>query len=236
MREPKLRIGTIIDVSLSDVPGLPVTMIFTGGCNFNCPYCHNSSLIPLDSGQEMSVSSIVQRVKDFMSDGFCISGGEPTIHPELPALLAALREETGKHINLNTQGSVPSVLRESLPFLDSVWFDIKASPSRYPYVIGLNRNPWPQVMESIRVVMDSDVQFWPRTTYVPGLMAPADIEAILTVLSDVGYSGEYVIQRYAPLNGVRRDQAAGLRVPSAEEIREVVSRPPAGIRIRLDWR
>ena len=117
----RMRLASIIDISLVDVPGIPVTVIFTGGCNFDCPYCQNATLIANDSGEETTPQQLVAQVRDFLSDGFCITGGEPTIHPDLPDHLKALRFEIGGHLNLNTQGSVPSVLEKSLPFLDSVW-------------------------------------------------------------------------------------------------------------------
>ncbi|MHA2374127.1 MAG: radical SAM protein, partial [Candidatus Thorarchaeota archaeon] len=76
----KMRVASIIDISLVDVPGIPVTVIFTGGCNFDCPYCQNAELISLSSGEDLSPSEIVARARGHLTDGYCISGGEPTIH------------------------------------------------------------------------------------------------------------------------------------------------------------
>ncbi|TFF91459.1 radical SAM protein, partial [Candidatus Thorarchaeota archaeon] len=94
-----MRLATIIDISLVDVPGIPVTVIFTAGCNFDCPYCQNAEIIPLDSGTEMTVEEIVKEAQGHLTDGYCITGGEPTIYKGLPEMLRALREEE-KHINL----------------------------------------------------------------------------------------------------------------------------------------
>ena len=88
-----MRIASIIDISLVDVPGIPVTVLFTAGCNMDCSFCQNAEIIPLESGSEMVISDIVERVRGNLSDGYCVTGGEPTIHKDLPLLLKALKED-----------------------------------------------------------------------------------------------------------------------------------------------
>ncbi len=205
-----MRIASIIDISLVDVPRIPVTVIFTGGCNFDCPYCQNASLIPRSSGEELSHDDIIAKMDDFLSDGFCITGGEPTIQNDLPDFLGALRKRIGGHINLNTQGSIPTTLKRSLPFLDSVWFDIKASPSHYQVVSRTKHDPWPYIRESIDLVLRADAEFWPRTTYVGNLLSPQDLVDILEFLEGVGFDGTYTIQNYVQSAGVRPDETSHL--------------------------
>lgn len=231
-----MRIGSIIDVSLVDVPSIPVTVIFTAGCNMDCPYCQNAELIPLDSGVEMSVQEIVQKAQGNLTEGFCITGGEPTIHSELPNLLESLRQEKPSHINLNTQGSVPNLLEQCLPFLDSVWFDMKASPERYQEITRSRSNLWPKIQQSIEMLIESDVLFWPRTTYAGGLMSPNDIQDILQILVQFGYKGEYVVQNYVESIGVRPEETSHLTNPNREEIDALRENTPAGISLRLEWR
>ncbi len=231
-----MRIASIIDVSLVDVPGIPVTVIFTGGCNFDCPYCQNASIIPPSSGDETSVVDLLSQVRGFLSDGFCITGGEPTLHKDLPEYLQALKNEIGGHINLNTQGSNPSVLRKSLPHLDSVWFDMKSAPTRYREVCRTNDDPWPRVQESIDLLIGSNVAFWPRTTYVGGLLDTNDIREILTFLKSVDFKGEYHIQNYIPSTGVRETEAEHFSSPPIEEIQSFLDKLPNDIETRLEWR
>jgi pyruvate formate lyase activating enzyme len=231
-----LRIGSIIDVSLVDVPGIPVTVIFTAGCNMNCPYCQNSELIPLDSGSEMTVQEIVQKAQGNLTEGYCITGGEPTIQSDLPVLLKHLRIDKNSHINLNTQGSVPKVLEQCLPYLDSVWFDMKAPPKRYQEVTRSKSNPWPRVQKSIEMLLESSVAFWPRTTYAGGLMSPIDIESILQTLAHFGYKGKYVVQNYVESIGVRPEEISHLTKPAREEIESLQDYVPPGISLQLDWR
>jgi pyruvate formate lyase activating enzyme len=230
-----MRIASIIDISLVDVPGIPVTVIFTGGCNYDCPYCQNAEIIPRTSGTEMSIEDIFQRSTGNLVDGFCITGGEPTIHGDLPDLLKALKS-TGLHVNLNTQGSVPSILEECLPFLDSVWFDIKAPSETYPRISRTSTNPWNQIVESMKLLMSSEVAFWPRTTFTRSLLSPSDISAIMLVLEGMGFQGEYVIQNYVASTGVRQSEKAHLKVPDISEIESVKDDAPVGIDVRLEWR
>ncbi len=231
-----MRLASIIDVSLVDVPRIPVTVIFTGGCNFDCPYCQNASLIPLSSGLETPISDIVSQVQDFLSDGFCITGGEPTLQRDLPELLRALKEEIGGHINLNTQGSNPSILKESIQYLDSVWFDIKSAPQRYREVCRTKEDPWPRVQKSIDLIMNSETEFWPRTTFVGGLIDSGDIEEILSFLKSISFNGEYVIQNYVVSSGVRESESKAFSSPPLEEMDKLLIKDYDGIEIRLDWR
>ncbi|MFW9953082.1 MAG: anaerobic ribonucleoside-triphosphate reductase activating protein [Candidatus Thorarchaeota archaeon] len=231
-----MRIASIIDISLVDVPGIPVTVIFTGGCNFDCPYCQNASLIPFSSGEEISPSDIVSKVTSFLTDGFCITGGEPTVHKDLPELLKILKTEVGGHINLNTQGSMPSALKDCLPFLDSVWFDLKTAPANYQKICRTKTDFWPKIYESMKLLISSDVAFWPRTTYVKNLINLQDIEEILRVLDSCGFEGDYVIQNYVQTSGVRETEAKHLERPSLDEIKDVYQNAPAGIRVKFDWR
>ncbi len=230
-----MRIASIIDISLVDVPGIPVTVIFTGGCNFDCPYCQNASLIPTTSGVETPIPEIVARATGHLSDGFCITGGEPTVQSDLPDLLRALKATSGGHINLNTQGSVPSTLRESLPYLDSVWFDMKAAPSRYQEVVRTRSDPWGRVRESIEMVLASDVEFWPRTTYVSGLITPEDISEVVQLLDRLGFSGRYLVQNYIASAGVRTEEAATLSTPTKEEMEALRTLGSGSVRVDIQW-
>jgi pyruvate formate lyase activating enzyme len=230
-----MRIASIIDISLVDVPGIPVTVLFTGGCNFDCPYCQNAEIIPRTSGTEMAIQEIVERSTGNLVDGFCITGGEPTIHGDLPDLLRALKS-TGLHVNLNTQGSVPSILEKCLPFLDSVWFDIKAPSETYLRISRTTTNPWNQIVESMKLLISSEVAFWPRTTFTRSLLSPSDISTIMLVLEGMGFQGEYVIQNYVASTGVRPSEKAHLKVPDISEIESVKDDAPAGIDVRLEWR
>ncbi|MDH4212788.1 MAG: radical SAM protein [Candidatus Thorarchaeota archaeon] len=231
-----MRVASVIDVSLVDVPKIPVTVIFTAGCNMNCPYCQNAEIIPQTSGTQMTISDIVNRVRGNFSDGYCITGGEPTIHKDLPDLLKALRDDGAKYINLNTQGSVPDVLERCLPYLDSIWFDMKTTPERYLEVTRAKTDPWSRVLRSIRLVLQSNVVFWPRTTYVGRWMHPDEIVRIAQLLAKLGFEGEYIIQNFIKSSGVRELEIVEIEEPSREEVEKIVDEIPPQISLRLEWR
>ncbi len=184
----------------------------------------------------MTIPDIVAHARGHLVDGYCITGGEPTIHKDLPELLKALKEDCDCHINLNTQGSVPSVLERSLPYIDSVWFDMKSSPARYVETVRTSHDPWPRVLQSIEMLIDSDVLFWPRTTYVGNLTTPDDITAILETLHELGFRGEYLIQNYVDSAGTRDEEVIAFKKPNREEIEPLLSSLPSGISMRLEWR
>jgi pyruvate formate lyase activating enzyme len=231
-----MRIASVIDISLVDVPKIPVTVIFTGGCNMDCPYCQNAEIIPRDSGTEMDIQDIIQRVRGNLSDGYCITGGEPTIHKELPMLIKALREDGAGHINLNTQGSVPDVLEKCFPSLDSVWFDMKSIPERYAEITRVKTDPWPRVQQSIRLLINSEVSFWPRTTYVGGLMNANEIQKIADILHGFGFKGEYLVQNFKKSAGTRESEVESFSEPDESELIHLFDSMPSGITLRLEWR
>ena len=231
-----MRVASIIDISLVDVPGIPVTVLFTAGCNLDCPYCQNAEIIPLSSGAELSIEAIVEKMSGHLTDGYCITGGEPTIQKDLPALLSQLSSEDDKHINLNTQGTVPDVLEKALPYLNSVWFDIKTIPESYCEVTRVSANPWSRIEKSLRLIQTSKSMLWPRTTYVGGLNKPSDILTIANLLSDIGYEGEYVVQNFKKSTGTRVADVENYYEPAADELNSIVDQIPPSITLRLEWR
>ena len=232
-----MRVASIIDISLVDVPGIPVTVLFTAGCNMDCSFCQNAEIIPKKTGEEMLVSEIVDKLTGNLTNGYCITGGEPTIHKDLPDLLKTLRlDDKTKHINLNTQGSIPSILELSLPYLDSVWFDIKTTPDRYSEVARVKRDPWSRVVKSIKLLLDSGVRFWPRTTYVGGLTLPSEILKIAELLKEMGFEGDYLVQNFKKSSGTRKQDVSEFSEPDIAELESIVNKIPTGINLKLEWR
>ncbi|MGY5854119.1 MAG: anaerobic ribonucleoside-triphosphate reductase activating protein [Candidatus Thorarchaeota archaeon] len=231
-----MRISTIIDISLVDVPGIPVTVIFTAGCNFDCPYCQNAEIIPSDSGTDLTIQEIIAKSVGHLSKGHCITGGEPTIQADLPQLLKELRAAGSGHINLNTNGTNPSILQQCIPFLDSVWLDLKTSPEKYNFVARTAHNHWSSVLKSINSLLNSDVAFWPRTTYAGSLMTPEDIEHIAKLLSNLGYKGKYLVQNYIESSGVRDEEISNLATPDRAELEYLEEMDFSGVEVVLEWR
>ena len=148
-----MKIGGLNKFSLSDFPGKVAAVVFTQGCNFRCPYCHNGSLISADIleccliPEEEFFEILQSRSKQL--DGVVVSGGEPTIQADLPEFLAHIKSR-GFLVKLDTNGSQPEVLREVLQskLVDFVAMDIKAPLAIYDRLTGV-RAPTSQILESI---------------------------------------------------------------------------------------
>lgn len=166
-------------LTLLDYPGHLAATVFTGGCNFRCPFCHNGDLIePQDPiPTEEILLSLAKRRS--MLDGVCITGGEPTLHRDLPELIHKIRD-LGLAIKLDTNGTSPEMLRQLAAdgLLDYVAMDIKNSPEQYASTAGLLHVDMDAIRESVRFLMEGSLPYEFRTTLIPELHTPDDMHAI----------------------------------------------------------
>ena len=161
-------------LTLLDFPGVVACTLFTAGCNFRCPWCHNAGLVLpeeasgrlLDSGE---VLSFLQKRKGVL-DGVCVTGGEPLLQAELPDFLKRVKD-LGYRVKLDTNGSFPerleALVRENLA--DRVAMDIKNGPSRYAETVGLRNLDLSAVTASKDFLLSDAVDYEFRTTVVRGL-------------------------------------------------------------------
>lgn len=167
-----MRIGGFLPLSLCDYPGIPAAVVFTQGCNFRCPFCHNGPLVSrVTSARRLIPEAEVLdqlHIRRSVLEGVVISGGEPTIQPDLPRFIRMVRR-MGYRVKLDTNGSHPDMLEALLREgqLDCVAMDIKAAPDRYAALSGLAAPPLEAVRKSIRLLADSAVTCYFRTTMVP---------------------------------------------------------------------
>ena len=163
-----MKIVGIQKLTLLDYPGKVACTVFLDGCNFRCPFCHNAELLT-DAEPVMTPEELLAFLKKRQGilEGVCITGGEPTIHPELPRLLRSIRA-LGYPIKLDTNGYRPQTLRGLLEegLADYVAMDLKNSPEGYGDAVGLPAPDMSRVGESIRLLMESAVDFELRTTVV----------------------------------------------------------------------
>ena len=183
-----------------DFPGHIAATVFLGGCNFRCPYCHNSQLVldpqslptyPIDY-----LLGFLDARKDWL-EGICITGGEPVLHPDLDVFLSVLKD---RHllVKLDTNGTFPDRLEKflELKLVDFVAMDIKAPLERYAEVARVDVD-LDAVGRSVELIRDSGVSAMFRTTVVPGLVGRADLVEIGRWLE-----GEelFQIQQFSPKN------------------------------------
>lgn len=164
-----MRIVGLQKMTLLDYPGKVACTVFLGGCNFRCPFCHNGGLLDGDAPEVMTASELLNFLKGRrgLLDGVCITGGEPTLSPQLPQLLADIKA-LGFDVKLDTNGSHPKVLKQLVEaqLVDYVAMDVKNCPDRYAATVGLSRAPLEDLEESLRFLMKSGVDYELRTTVV----------------------------------------------------------------------
>ncbi len=186
-------------VTLLDFPGRVASLIFLGGCNFRCPFCHNPGLVLpqlLSRGEGYSQDHVLGEVarRRKLVKGVVISGGEPTLQEEL--LVELLREvrELGLATKVDTNGSNPRVLSRLLEegLVDVVALDLKTSPGKYPLATG--GGEFTPVAESLEILREKAPHYVLRTTLVPGLVDSRDMEELASLVQGVP---EYHLQPFS---------------------------------------
>ena len=193
-----MRIKGFQGTSLLDFPGRLAALVFTGGCNLTCPYCHNPGLV-LDPGQypdypPEDLLADLRRRSGFI-DGVVVSGGEPTLEPGLEEFLCRLKG-MGLQVKLDSNGLLPAVLRRLLDrkLIDYLAIDLKTAPERYSELHSRAVDSAP-LLESIELARAADCAYEFRTTCVPGLVEAADIKAMGEAIRGARL---WVLQQFVP--------------------------------------
>lgn len=165
-------------LSMVDYDGHIATTIFTSGCNFACPFCHNSSLVTkISQNEEIDTNDIFAHLKKRKGiiDAVVISGGEPTLQPDLIDFIKALKEY-GVSIKLDTNGTKPEVIKKLIEnnLIDYIAMDIKNSPQKYPTTAGRDVN-LEAIKTSIDYIIKSNIDHEFRTTLVEEFHSTLDI-------------------------------------------------------------
>ncbi len=189
-----------LETSFLDWPGRICAVLFLGGCNFRCPYCHNPQLVMAYSElEDVSWEKVKDRLQSLKGwvDGVCVTGGEPTLYPGLVSLLEEIRG-LGFKVKLDTNGSRPQVIEELLnrDLVLGVSMDIKAPLSRLPYrrAIGVDP-PLEAISKSLEILGRSSLELEFRTTLVPGFLGEGEILQIASLLPG---KGKYTLQGFRP--------------------------------------
>lgn len=193
-----MKIGGLQKLSLVDYPGHTSIAMFTIGCNMRCGYCHNPELVLperfADVIPEEDIFTFLQsRVGKV--EGVVVSGGEPTMHADLPDFLARIKD-LGFLVKLDTNGTHPNMLKRMISdeVLDFVAMDIKATMERYQEVVARAIDT-EDILESIRVIKSSGVDHEFRSTLVKSQISPSDLDEIGRLVRG---SPRYALQRFRP--------------------------------------
>ncbi|TFF85215.1 anaerobic ribonucleoside-triphosphate reductase activating protein [Candidatus Heimdallarchaeota archaeon] len=187
--------------SLIEWPGLLVDMIFLGGCNFRCPYCHNPDLLNPGQIESHDINDILAEIDTRKNtkwlDGISITGGEPTVSKKLPKFLGILQDFDLK-TKIDTNGSNPQVVQKLLDekLIDYIAMDVKAIPEKYDKAVGV-KAPLDKINETIEIIINSGLDHEFRTTVAPTIVDPVnDIPIIAEMIQG---AKRYYIQQFRPL-------------------------------------
>jgi pyruvate formate lyase activating enzyme len=170
-----------------------------GGCNFRCPYCYNTDLVfhpsSLPSPTQEDLAKFLHSRRGWL-DGVVVSGGEPTIHQDLPQLLEWIKG-FGYAVKLDTNGSNPLMLQKLLEggLVDYVAMDVKAPLSPERYRLFSQGNGIGEVRTAVEILMSSSVPYEFRTTVVPGLISREDI---LQIAQELKGAQRFYLQQFKP--------------------------------------
>lgn len=208
-------------LTLLDFPGRMACTVFTGGCNFRCPFCHNASLV---IGPEYVPLMTEEEFFDFLNkrfeilDGVCVTGGEPTLQPDLEQFLTKIKA-IGYAVKLDTNGFLPDKLIDLVNkgLVDYVAMDIKSSPSGYGRATGIRNFNFTPIQRSIDFLKSGKIDFEFRTTVVKELHGEAEIQDIGDLIAG---DHKYYLQGFEDSGNLIND---GLHGYSEKEMKSLLN-------------
>lgn len=208
-------------LTLLNYPDKVACTIFTKGCNFKCPFCHNSSLISLDKENDKykEVISYLNKRKGIL-DGVCITGGEPLIHKSIKELIKEIKDMNFL-VKLDTNGSNPVLLKELIDekLIDYVAMDIKNTFDKYEMTIGCKTNI-DNIKKSIEIIESSNIDYEFRTTIVKELHTFDDIKSIV---NRIDKKSKYYIQNFRNSDGVLNKELNGFTKEELENLQKEIN-------------
>jgi pyruvate formate lyase activating enzyme len=211
-----MNIKGIHKTSLIDFPGKISSVIFTGGCNLRCGYCHNPDLIcnscDLESYSNQEAISMMEQRKNLI-DGISITGGEPTISKNIESFIRSIKK-LSLPVKLDTNGLNPMVVKKLIDqkLVDYIAIDVKTSPEKYEFLTGMNVN-FNDIVKTIDIVRDSDIEYELRTTCMPYYVTLNDF---ISIRNAVGSVKKYYLQQF--VNRKTLDKSFSDVVPYPKEM------------------
>ena len=188
-----MKFGGIQKTSLIDFPDRISTVLFTIGCNLRCPFCHNWRMILEPKGPFLSEEDALRilRSRKKYIDAVVVTGGEPTLHPELSDFLKKLKED-GFTVKVDTNGFFPQVLQKCLPYVDYVALDVKTSIEKYPL---LGAKDVSGFLHTVEMLKNGSLDYEFRCTVVPSFVNEEDIPKIGEIVEG---AERFVFQQFVP--------------------------------------
>ncbi len=203
-------INGLAKLTLLDYPGKTAATVFLAGCNMRCPFCHNAPLVIDAEGAERISEDTLRAFlarRAGLLDGICITGGEPTLRPDIFEL-SSLIKSYGYSLKLDTNGTHPERLERLIDknLVDYVAMDIKNSPERYAETVGIENFNIAPVLASVELLKSGKIDYEFRTTAVGGLHTVESFDSIGRLLGDVP---RYFIQNFVDSGALLNPDTVG---------------------------
>lgn len=209
-----MKISGIQKVTLVDYPGEVATTLFTAGCNFRCPFCHNAGLVEM-SDPDINIEEILSYFdkRKGVITAVCVSGGEPTLHHDLPDFISKLKAK-GLLVKLDTNGTNLPMLKHLVDnnLIDYIAMDIKNSPDKYPLTSG--SNTFDNLHEVVEYIMSCGVDYEFRTTLVDQHHTHQDMESIGQLIRG---AKKYYLQKFEDSGNCLSDNLQAINHDTAQE-------------------
>ncbi|RLG13317.1 anaerobic ribonucleoside-triphosphate reductase activating protein [Candidatus Pacearchaeota archaeon] len=217
--------GGLQRTTLVDYPGKVAATIFTAGCNFRCPYCHNPELVLpelIKKQPKITEKEILEFLEERQKllEGVCITGGEPTIQSDLIDFIKKVKD-LGFLVKLDTNGSCPNVLNSLIEgkLIDYIAMDIKAPKQKYELFIE-DENIVDNIDKSIELLKQDKVDYEFRTTLAPNILEEQDI---LAIVNWIQFAPRYFLQRFKN-NKVLNEKFKNLQPWSEQRIKNILKK------------
>ena len=220
-------------LTLLDFPGHVACTLFTAGCNFRCPFCHNASLVThigdSENYSEEFVLDYLNKRKGII-DGVCITGGEPLMHDGIADFIKKVKN-MGYLVKLDTNGYLPhrliSLVNDGV--VDYVAMDIKNSKDKYPVSAGTDMLDISKIEKSVDFLLENRVDYEFRTTVVKELHSPQDIEALARWISG---AERYFLQNFIDSGDLICNNMSAVETQTIKMMQEVAAKYVKNVEIR----
>ena len=217
-----MKINGFQKMTLLDFPGKVACTVFTGGCNFRCPFCHNSRLVngSAENIDENEVLAFLEKRRGLL-DGVCITGGEPLLQPDIAEFIARIKQ-MGYAVKLDTNGSFPAKLKELAEqgLIDYAAMDVKNCPEKYSVTAGCEGLSFDDVRESIDFLLEGSIDYEFRTTVVKEFHTVDDIRSLAECIRG---AKKYFLQYFVDSGEVLADGLHPVSKDEMEKMREAAA-------------
>ena len=216
-------VSGLAKLTLLDYPGKTACTVFTGGCNFRCPFCHNAPLvIGADAAGILTEEDVLSHLKKRQGilDGVCITGGEPLLQKDIAEFIARIRD-LGYSVKLDTNGSFPDRLASLAEkgLIDYVAMDIKNCKEKYPATVGIKGFDVAPICESVEFLKGGSLPYEFRTTVVREFHTVGDFVAIGDWISG---AKKYFLQAFSDAGELIEEGLHGVEKPEMQAFADLL--------------